>query len=140
MPEDWKTGLIVRLAKKGDFSDCNNWMGVTLLSLTSKVFSKITLGCMTAALLEEDIRKEQAGFRKGRSCSDHIFTLRQIFEQAEEWNSTVYANSIDFEKAFNSIQRETLWRILRHHGIPSKVFNIIRMLCHVKTRSISSQE
>ena len=56
---------------------------------------------------EKDIRKEQAGFRKGRSCSDHIFTLRQILEQAKEWNSTVYANFIDFEKAFDSIHRET---------------------------------
>ncbi|KAL9983368.1 hypothetical protein ACROYT_G005527 [Oculina patagonica] len=126
MPEDWKTGLIVRLAKKGDLSDCNNWRGVTL---TSKVFSKIILRRMTAAL-EKDIRKEQAGFRKGRSYSDHIFTLRQIFEQAKEWNSTVYANFIDFEKAFDSIHRETLWCILRHYGIPSTVVNIIRMLYH----------
>lgn len=81
MPEDLKTGLIVRFAKKGDLSDCNNWRGITLLSLTSKVFSKIIQGCMTAAL-GKDIRKEQTGFRKWRSCSDHIFTLRQIFQQA----------------------------------------------------------
>ena len=128
MPEVWKTGLIVRLAKK-DLSDCNNSRGVTFLSLTSKLFSKIILGRMTAAL-KKDIRNEQAGFRKGRSCSDHIFTLRQIFEQAKEWNSTVYANFIDFEKAFDSIHRETLWCILRHYGIPSKVVNIIRMLYH----------
>ena len=39
--------------------------------------------CLTAAL-EKDVRKKQAGFRKGRSCSDHIFTLRQIFEEAKE--------------------------------------------------------
>ena len=55
---------------------------------------------------------------------------RQIFEQAKEWNSTVYANFIDFERAFDSIHRETLWRILRHYGIPSKVVNIISMLYH----------
>ena len=54
MPEDWKAGLIVRLAKKGDLSDCNNWRGITLLSLTSKVFIKIIQGRMTAAL-EKDI-------------------------------------------------------------------------------------
>ncbi|KAL9977332.1 hypothetical protein ACROYT_G014722 [Oculina patagonica] len=107
MPEDWKTGLIVRLAKKGDLSDCNNWRGVTLLSLTSKVFSKIILGRMSAAL-EKDIRKEQAGFRKGRSCSDHIFTLRQIFEQAKGWNSTVMKNATQDQRGI----RWTLYDVL----------------------------
>ena len=111
MPEDWKTGLISK-ACHGDLSDCNNWRGVTLLSLTTKVFSKI----MTAAL-EKDIRKQQAGFHKGRSCSDHIFTLKQILEQTREWNSTVYANFLDFEKAFDSIHRETLWCLLQHCGV-----------------------
>ena len=38
---DCKIGLIVRLPKKGDLSNCNNWRGITLLSLTSKVFSNI---------------------------------------------------------------------------------------------------
>ena len=104
MPEDWKTGLIIRLPKKGDLSDCNNWRGITLLSLTSKVFRKIVQERLTAAL-EKCIRKQQAGLRNG---SDHIVTLMNIFEQAREWNSTVYANFIDFEKAFNSIHRETL--------------------------------
>lgn len=96
MPEDWKTGLIVRLAKKGDLTDCNNWRGITLLSLTSNVFSKIIQGRMTAAL-------EKDNFRKGKSCSDHIFTLRQIFKQAREWNSTVYTNFID-SIVFDSIR------------------------------------
>lgn len=81
------------------------------MSLTSKVFSKIILGRMTAAL-EKDIYWEQAGFHKGRTCNDHIFILRQIFEQAKEWNSSVYANFINLEKAFDSIHRETSWRIL----------------------------
>ncbi|XP_041349267.1 uncharacterized protein LOC121368594 [Gigantopelta aegis] len=73
------------------------------------------------------MRQEQAEFRKGMSCRDHIFTLRQILEQSKEWNSTVYVNFIDFEKAFDSIQRESLWRILRHYCILSKLVNIIRL-------------
>ncbi|XP_041351122.1 uncharacterized protein LOC121370088 [Gigantopelta aegis] len=47
------------------------------------------------------MRQEQAGFWKGMSCRDHIFTLRQIPEQNKQWNSTVYVNFIDFEKAFD---------------------------------------
>ena len=85
----------MRVKKEEDLSGCNNWWGITLLSLTSKLFSKITVELFTDTL-EKDIRKEKAGFREGRSCSDDISTLRQILEQAKEWNSTVYANFIDF--------------------------------------------
>ena len=40
---EWKKGVIIKLPKKGDLGDCNNWCGITLLSLTSKVFSRIIL-------------------------------------------------------------------------------------------------
>ena len=126
-PEDWKTGLIAKLPKKGDMSDCNNWRGITLLSLTSKVFSRVIFKRLLEAL-QTVLRQEQAGFLPGRSCPEHIFTLRQIFEQCNEWNTGIYANFIDFEKAFDSIHRESLWRILRHYGIPNKIVEIIKML------------
>ena len=128
IPEAWKTGFIVKLPKKGDLGECNNWRGVTLLPITSKVFSKI-IHTRLAETLDEYIRQEeQAGFRPGRLCSDHIFTLRQILEQSKEWNAPLYANFIDFEKAFDSIHRDSLWKILRHYGIPSKLVNVIKML------------
>ena len=127
IPEVWKTGLIFKLPKKGDLGDCNNWRGITLLSLTSKVFSRIVLSRLTA-VLEKDLRPQQAGFRPGRSCSDHIFTLRQILEQSKEWNTPLYINFIDLEKAFDSIHRESLWKILRHYGVPAKLVQVIAML------------
>ena len=119
-PGDWKMGLIVKLPKKGDLSLCKNWTGITLLSITSKVFSRVILDRISEAL-DPLLRKEQAGFRKGKSCRDHIFTLRQILEQCQEWNTPFYANFVDFEKAFDSIHRESLWRILRHYGIPTRL-------------------
>lgn len=59
---------------------------------------------------------------------DHIFVLRQILEQSCEWNSTLYAVFVDFEKAFDSLHRESLWKILRHYGIPQKLVHIIQSL------------
>ena len=127
IPEAWKTGLIVKFPKKGDLGNCDNWRGVTLLHITSKVFSKI-IHTRLAEAVNEYIKQDQAGFRPGRSCSDHIFTLRKILEQSKEWNALLYANFIDFEKAFDSIHRDSLSKILRHYGIPSKLVNVIKML------------
>ena len=127
IPEEWRIGSIIKLPKKGDLGNCNNWRGITLLSLTSKIFSRVILQRMNIAL-DNKIRIEQAGFRKGRSCIDHIFALRQIVEQSNEWNSSIYMVFVDFEKAFDSLHRESLWKILRHYGIPLKMVSVIKAL------------
>ncbi|VDO72603.1 unnamed protein product [Schistosoma margrebowiei] len=61
-----------------------------------------------------------------RSCTDRIATLRIIVKQSVEWNSSLYINFIDYEKAFNSVDRRTLWKLLRYYGVPEKIVNIIR--------------
>ena len=126
-PNQWKIGLIVKLPKKGDLTDTNNWRGIMLLSITSKVLCRVILNRITD-MVDPLLRNEQAGFRRGRSCADHIFTLRQIMEQSNEWNATVYANFIDFAKAFDSIHRPAMWKIMEHYGIPNKIISIIKML------------
>ncbi|XP_062614538.1 uncharacterized protein LOC134276298 [Saccostrea cucullata] len=80
IPDDWKKGVIIKLPKKGDLGDCINWRGITLLYLTSKVFSQTILQRITAAV-DDILRQEQAGFRKWKSCVDHIFSYDRY------WNS-----------------------------------------------------
>ena len=55
------------------------------------------------------LRDQQAGFRQNRSCIDQIAALRIIVEQSLEWNSSLYINFVDYEKAFDSVDRNTLW-------------------------------
>ena len=55
---------------------------------------------------------------------DQIATLRIIIEHSIEWNSVLFVNFIDFEKAFDSLERESLWKLLRHYGIPDKIVSI----------------
>ena len=89
IPEDWTKGFIETLPKKGNLQFCDNWRGITLLSVPSKVFCRILLGRLDSAI-DKRLREEQAGFRKGRGCTDQIFTIRNIIEQCLEWNSPLY--------------------------------------------------
>lgn len=83
IPDAWKTGYLVKLPKKGDLSQCGNWRGIMLLSIASKVLTRVILERMKEAL-DKELRPEQAGFRQNRSCTDQIATLRIIIEQSIE--------------------------------------------------------
>ena len=126
MPEDWKCGHLVKLPKKGSLKECANWRGITLLSIPGKVFSRVLLERMKKEV-EAILRDEQAGFRQERSCTDQIATLRMILEQSLEWNTSLYVVFIDYEKAFDSVDRSTLWKLLQHYGIPKKIIRMIRL-------------
>ena len=104
MPKDWKDGIIIPLPKKGDLKDCNNWRGIALLSVPGKVMSGIILERIKAAI-DCSLRQQQAGFRKGRSCCDQIFTLRHIIEKVTALDTNLIINFIDFKKAFDCLNR-----------------------------------
>lgn len=127
VPNDWQEGLIVKLFKKGSKTECNNYRGITLLNVASKVFALVILDRLQDAL-EPHIRNEQAGFRPNRSCIDQINTLRLILEQTAEWQSPLYLLFVDFEKAFDRVDRKVIWRILNINGIPPKLINIIKSM------------
>ena len=63
-----------------------------------------------------------------RSCADQIASLRIIIEQSIEWNSSLFINFIDYEKAFDSIDRTSLWKIMRHYGIPTKIVKLVKSM------------
>jgi flagellum-specific peptidoglycan hydrolase FlgJ len=125
IPEEWKEAHLIKIPKKGDLSECGNYRGISLLSIPSKVFSRILLNRIKT-VTDCKLREEQAGFRQGRSCTDHIATLRNIVEQSMEWESPLLITFVDYEKAFDSVDRKILWRLLEHYGIPLKLVNLIK--------------
>jgi endonuclease/exonuclease/phosphatase family metal-dependent hydrolase len=127
LPADWLQGIIIKIPKKGDLTDCKNWRGINLLCVASKIFSKVILNRIIGAL-EPRLRKQQAGFRAGRSCIDQINTLRMIFEQSMELNSPLYVVFVDYQVAFDSLDRDCIWIALRNCGLPDKLINVIKSL------------
>ena len=97
-------GIILPLRKKGELSFCSNNRGITLLDISGKAFFTILL------LREKDevdlkMRENQAGFRKGRSCQDRIFSLNQLIEKCLDQQLPCLINFIDFKAAFDSVHR-----------------------------------
>lgn len=126
IPKDWSKGLIIKLPKKGNLKNCKNWRGITLLSIVAKILGKIIIDRIRDGV-DCRLRKEQAGYRKGRGTTEHVFILRNIIEQVNEWQATLYLNFIDFEKAFDSVHRESMWIIMSKYGIPEKITKMVRL-------------
>jgi hypothetical protein len=124
-PDEWKTGVVVKLPKKGDLKLCSSWRGITLLSIVSKTFNKIILNRIVK-LLDKELRKEQSGFRSGKACRDMIVSLRIIVEQSMEYQSPLYLLFVDYERAFDSIDRKCMWAALTNKGLPQKFVNLIK--------------
>lgn len=77
--------------------------------------------------LDKKLRNNQAGFRSNNCTIDHICTLRIILEQTNEWNKDIDVSFIDFEKAFDRVNRVQMWKILRLYGIRLKIINFIKL-------------
>ena len=126
IPEAWKKGLIIKLPKKGNLKDCKNSRGITLLSIVGKILGSIVIDRVRSGA-DKRLRKEQAGYRQGRGTTEQVFILRNIIEQVNEWQVTIYVNFIDFEKVFDLVHRDSLWVIMRKYGIPEKIIRIIQL-------------
>ena len=66
------------------------------------------------------------GFRQSKSTSDQIATLRIIVEQSLEWRTPLYINFIDYQKAFDSLNRNTLWDLMASYGIPGEIISLVK--------------
>ena len=110
VPTDWHSQLIMPLHKKGSRTICDNYRGIALFSIPSKVFAKAILNWLKPRA-KQLLRESQCGFRRGRGCGDQLLSLRMLMEKAREYNHPIYACFIDLKKAYDSINRDSLWRM-----------------------------
>ena len=125
IPEDWSKGVIIIVGKKGDTSHCANNRGITLRSTASKLLQMILLRRLSNGM-EKFLRENQSGFRQNRSCIDQVYSLRCIIHQCIEYNIPLYINFVDFKAAFDSIDRQFIWRSMQHYGLPDKYIRIMK--------------
>jgi exonuclease III len=137
IPSDWTLGLIKPIYKnKGSKNDPDNYRGITILSCFGKLFTAL-INKRLVKFLEDTghIGPEQAGFRKGYSTVDHIFTLHGLIQLYIQNGKRMYTCFVDFKKAFDSVNRTELWKKVLDSNIKGKMFNVIHnMYKHAKSR------
>ena len=126
VPQDFKDAFIKHLFKnKGSKNVCDNFRGISLLSIAGKILARLILNRIIQHLIDEIYPESQCGFRAGRGVIDMIFSLRQVAEKVREKNKELYMVFIDLTKAFDTVNREALWKVLKRLGIPDNMLSVI---------------
>lgn len=127
IPKDWARGLIFPLFKDGDVRVPDNYRGITLLSVVGKIYtsvlnSRVTKWCEKFGILSE----EQAGFRPGRSTVDHIFAVSEVLRLRRARRKETHCCFLDIRKAYDTVNRDALWKRLLDVGIQGKMWRVIK--------------
>ena len=78
--------------------------------------------------MNHELPDVQAGFRKGRETRDQIANFRWIMEKAREFQKNIYFCFIDYAKAFDCVDHNKLWKLLKEMGIPDHLTCLLRNL------------
>ena len=136
-PSSWLKGGIVPVPKKGDLTIPTNYRGITLLPIAAKIYNKLLLNRIVPEV-DPLLRKNQNGFRRGRSTLSQILSIRRILEECRKYNKEITLCFVDFRKAFDTISREKMFEILHLYGIPQKIIEAVRaMYCNTTATVIS---
>ena len=126
-PQDWQRSVFIPVIKKGNGKESLNYCIIALISHASKVMLKI-LQARIQQYVNRELPDVQAGFRKGRGTRDQIANNHWIMEKARELQENIYFCFIDYAKAFDCVDHNKLWKILKEIGIPDYLTCLLRNL------------
>ena len=127
-PQDWKRSVFIPIPKKGNAKECSNYHITAVISHASKVMLKI-LQARLQQYVNWELPDVQAGYRKGRGTRDRIANIRWIIEKARDFQEKkIYFCFIDYAKAFDCVDHNKLWKILKEMGIPDHLTCLLRNL------------
>ena len=111
-PQNWKRSVFISVLKKGNAKEYLDYHTVALISHANKIMLKI-LQARLQLFMNQELPDLQAEFRKGRGTRDQITNIRWIIEKAREFQKNIYFCFIDYTKAFDCVDHNKLWKILR---------------------------
>jgi hypothetical protein len=127
VPSYWKLSKISLLFKKGDKQLPENYRPISITPILYRLFSKVLLKRIRTKL-EAAQSKDQAGFRPGFGCLDHIFALTSLVEKSNEFGKPMRIAAIDFKKAFDSVSQAAIWEALVEQGVEPVYVELLQRL------------
>ena len=136
MPANLESSAVVTGLEKVSFHSnpkerqcqkCSDYHTIALTSHTSKVMLKI-LQARLQQYTNHELPNVQAGFRKDRGIRDQIANSHWIIENAREFQKNIYFCFIDYAKAFDCVDHNKLWKILKKMGILDHLTCLLRNL------------
>ena len=131
MPTNLENSAVATGLEKVSFhsnsKECSNYRTIALISHASKVMLKI-LQARLQQYVNHEVPDVQAEFRKGRGTRDQIANIRWIMEKAREFQKKIYFCFVYYAKAFDCVDHNKLWKILREMGIPDHLTCLLRSL------------
>jgi hypothetical protein len=138
-PTNWTESIIQPIHKKGDLNNPDNYRGISLLNISSKLYSYILNRRLSKWLEDQNVIDEsQAGFRKSYSTVDHVFVITALIQKQLSYHRKLYVAFIDFRKAFDSVVRTKLWAVLRKNGINGKMYRAITSIYDIVKAKVRS--
>ena len=152
--ESLKIGNVIPLHKKGDKDNPNNYRGVCLLSMGSRILARVLADRIRIWSEEMDLLDDdQAGFRKGRSTADGTQIILRIEEDTVDLRARLRARNMDIDeeempagrlldlrKAYPRVNKPALWAILKRYGMGFKCLRALQGLHEETSYRIKSRE
>ena len=129
IPESFFDAYLIALHKKGLIDDPNNYRGISLMSHVAKLFHLVIMRRIRKGL-DLDISPSQNAYRPSRGCHQHTVAATALYHAAKNHPAyQLHMVFVDYSKAFDSVDRAAMEKILKWWGIPDKLLKVImRML------------
>eukprot|EP00117_Sycon_ciliatum_P003161 scpid60766/ scgid8074/ LINE-1 reverse transcriptase homolog len=135
VPQEWRDCNLLPIPKKGNLALCDNWRGIALLDVVGKAVASL-IQRRLQTLAENLLPDTQCGFCRGHSCTDMVFTVRQITEKLYEHRCKGFLVFVDLRKAYDSVNHSCLWLVLSRAGVPDHLITIIKSFHSHMTASL----
>ena len=137
-PDEWATCVLAPVPKpKANYLDKNGYRGIAVGMALSKLYSMVLLIRLDNVAESKGMRaRGQAGFRKGRGTPDNAFVLQHAIESCQKRGKTMFVAFIDFEKAYDRVNRDLLWRVLESYGLHGDFLTALRHMYQKVTMQV----
>lgn len=127
LPDSFRAGIVSLLHKKKDKTDLMNWRPITLLNFDCKLFSKL-LASRMSLFLKDVIHPDQTCAIPGRKITDSLVLIRDTICYARDRSIRLVVLNLDFEKAFDRVSHQYLFKVLHKMGFPQRFIAWVGLL------------